>query len=84
MEYCNVIVVESDILSKNTLVIGENTSEVAEKAEELFLELCKEYDVNFEEDIDKITYECILDEGYYECGLSTIFISWPELAEILI
>lgn len=77
----NVILFKNNSIEENYLFSGENSEDVAKKAESKMIEILRSEMSNFDEytseDIDNI-----LEDGYESFGNGAVFITWPDIVDV--
>lgn len=73
MKFINVVVTHNDVLDENYLFDDSG------KAEQKFVELCEKYFTAAWDSLDVNGQQLVLDDGYFTCGHSSVYLSWPEL-----
>ncbi len=79
MYYISVITIKDNVVDQNELFTGKTESEVIEKAQKRFIEICKN-----DKCFNPIFTDIVLDNGFYEFESSlgnSVCITWPTVMD---
>lgn len=78
MIFINVVVIKDSVIDENYLFRGDDKSDVAQRAEQKFLDACAKNVPNWDgySEEDK---KFVLEDGFAEFGaFGSVCISWPD------